>query len=158
MVALCVGLLCLGCREEPKPTPPPVVVAKKRLSTKERILLGGWKKRSTPSEYLPSADTDCKDEGRRIVCMSHKLQRDIGTAMISYETKAVIFSFKDDGSFKISYRNNVLDIQAQETENPQPQTMQTGWQETDHKLECQLDDDHHLTCLKNKTREIELIR
>jgi len=135
------------------PPPPP--------STKQRILAGGWKKRDKAVEYLPSDSTRCEDQGNRITCQSITLTRYIGMANISFQTKATLSRFKDDGSFRISYRNNVLKVTITDEEFASSGAkipVQTGWQETEHKLTCAFEDDSHLNCQKNKLRSIKLHR
>ena len=136
------------------PPPPPA-------STKQRILAGGWQKRDKAVEYLPSANTRCEDLGNRIACQSITLTRSIGMANISFQTKATLSRFKDDGSFRVSYRNNVLKVTITDEEFAKSGAkipVQTGWQETEHKLTCTFEDDSHLNCRKNKLRSIKLHR
>ncbi len=140
----------------PPPPPPPEI-----KSTKEKVLAGGWKKGNNSVEYLPSSLTLCEDREERVECQSTDVSRNIGMADISYTTKAILFSFKDDGSFKISYRNNVSNINITDPEFAEsgrkvPVTL--GWQDADHKLACQFENDHSLTCTKNKLRKIKLRR
>jgi len=143
---------------KPKPIPKP---APKTQSTKDKVLAGGWKKRNKSVEYLPSSLTQCKNEKERVECLSADISRHIGMADISYTTKATLFGFEDNGSFKISYRNNVskvtiTDPEFAESGRKVPVTL--GWQDTDHKLVCQFENDRSLTCTKNKLRKIKLRR
>lgn len=141
---------------KPKPAPVP-----KTKTTKDRILAGGWKKRNKSVEYLPSSLTQCKDSGRRIECISAEATRNIGMADITYTTKAILFSFKNNGSFKVSYRNNVSKITVTDPKfaasgGKVPVTL--GWQDADHKLTCEFENDRSLICTKNKLRKIKLQR
>ncbi|MDT8385120.1 MAG: tetratricopeptide repeat protein [Gammaproteobacteria bacterium] len=150
----------------PAPRPKPVErpkpqAAPKPLSTKDKILAGGWKKRNTPVEYLPSSDTQCADEDSRIACISTELTRNIGMADITYTTKAILFGFKPNGEFKVSYRNNVSKITVTdeafaESGGKVPVTL--GWQDADHQLTCEFETDRSLACTKNKVRNIMLTR
>ncbi len=142
----------------PRAAPKP---AKKTKSTKNRVMAGGWKKRSKPVEYLPSSLTQCKDNGSRIECLSADISRNIGMASINYTTKAILFAFKDNGSFKVSYRNNVSKINITDPEFAEsggkvPVTL--GWQDADHKLVCTFENDRAMVCTKNKLRKIKLRR
>ncbi|MCF6336615.1 MAG: sel1 repeat family protein [Gammaproteobacteria bacterium] len=142
----------------PKPKPKPVPKIK---STKDKVLAGGWKKRNKPVEYLPSSLTQCKNEEERVECQSVDISRNIGMADISYTTKATLFDFEDNGSFNISYRNNVSKITVTDPEFAEsgrkvPVTL--GWQDADHELACQFENDRSLTCTKNKLRKITLRR
>jgi TPR repeat protein len=140
-------------RSEPPPKAP--------ATPKERVLAGGWKKRTRAVEYLPSNVTKCEDKGVRIECLSREMQRNIGMADIDYTTKAIIFAFKPNGTFKVSYRNNVLKVTVTDPEFEESGgkvPVQVGWQDAEHKLVCQLDGDDRMTCTKNKLRKIKLHR
>jgi len=143
-----------------KPKPAPKVVTKTK-STKDKVLAGGWKKRNKSVEYLPSSLTRCNDKGDKVECLSADISRNIGMADINYTTRAILSDFKNTGSFKISYRNNVSKITVTDPEFAEsgrtvPVTL--GRQNADHKLTCQFENDRSLTCTKNKLRKIKLQR
>ena len=134
-------------------SPPP--------TTRELILQGGWKKRDKPTEYLPSDVTACKSTGRTIECESKPQKRNIGVADIEYTTKAVLFAIKPTGSFKVSYRNRVLDVQITDPEFAESGAqvpVKKGWQDAEHSLKCDFNGDNELKCNKNKSRNITLNR
>ncbi len=147
-------------------TVKPKTVAKpksalKIKSTKDKVLAGGWKKRNKSVEYLPSSLTQCKNKEERVECLSVDISRNIGMADISYTTKATLFDFEDNGSFNISYRNNVSKITVTDpefAESGRKAPVTLGWQDADHKLACQFENDRSLTCTKNKLRKIKLQR
>ena len=141
-------------KQKPKPAP-------KIKSTKDKVLAGGWKKHNKSVEYLPSSLTQCKDEKERVECLSTNISRNIGMADISYTTKATLFDFEDNGSFKITYRNNVSKITVTDpefAESGRKVPITLGWQDADHKLVCQFENESSLTCTKNKLRKIKLQR
>jgi len=145
---------------KPKPVPNPKPVPQIK-STKDKVMAGGWKKRNKSVEYLPSSLTQCKDKEGRVECLSTDISRNIGMADISYTTKAILFGFENNGSFKVSYRNNVskisiTDLEFAESGRKVPVTL--GWQDADHKLTCQFENDRSLTCTKNKLRKIKFRR
>jgi hypothetical protein len=147
-------------KPRPKPAPKPKPKPKAK-STKDKVLAGGWKKRNKSVEYLPSSLTQCKDKGVRVECISADISRNIGMADINYTTKAILFSFKNNGSFKVSYRNNVSKINVTDPDfaasgGKVPVTL--GWQDAEHKLACQLESDHSMVCTKNKLRKIKFRR
>ena len=147
-------------RPEPKPAPTPAPV-QKIITTKDKILAGGWKQRNKSIEYLPSSLTQCTDKGNKVECLSADISRNIGMADINYTTKAILFAFKNDGSFKIAYRNNVskikvTDAKFAESGGKVPVTL--GWQDADHKLSCQFENDRTLICTKNKLSKVTLRR
>ncbi len=142
---------------EPKPLPPETPP----LTTKQRIQAGGWQKLGKAVEYLPSANTQCEDLDSHIECKSITLRRNIGIADIDFQTKATLSRFKEDGSFTVSYRNNVLKITITDEEfasSGAKPPVREGWQETEHELTCIFTDDTRLNCKKNKLRNIELHR
>ncbi len=133
----------------------------KSKSTKSKVMAGGWKKRNKPVEYLPSSLTRCKNKDGQVECLSSAVSRNIGMADISYTTKAILFGFKSNGSFKVSYRNNVSKINVTDPEfaesgNKVPVSL--GWQDADHKLVCKFENERSLICTKNKLRKIKLRR
>jgi len=134
-------------------SPPP--------TTRELILQGGWKKRNKPTEYLPSDVTNCKSTGRTIECESKPQKRNIGVADVEYTTKAVLFAIKPTGSFKVSYRNRVLDVQITDPEFAESGAqvpVKKGWQDAEHSLKCEFNGEDELKCNKNKARNITLHR
>ncbi|HEB94260.1 MAG TPA: sel1 repeat family protein [Gammaproteobacteria bacterium] len=146
-------------RLQPKPVEPATALIP--LTTKQRIQAGGWQKLGKAVEYLPSANTHCEDLDSRIECESITLMRNIGIADISFQTKATLSHFKEDGSFTISYRNNVLKITITDEEfagSGAKLPVREGWQETEHKLTCVFEDDTQINCKKNKLRNIKLHR
>lgn len=145
-------------KAKPKPKPKPKAKPK---TTKQKVLAGGWKKRNKSAEYLPSSLTQCKDKESRVECLSADIKRNIGMADINYTTKAILFAFKPAGSFKVSYRNNVSKINITDPEFAEsggkvPVTL--GWQDAEHKLTCNFDNNRSLVCTKNKTRKIKFRR
>ena len=101
---------------------------------------------------------------RSMECLSGKLKRNIGAADITYITKAILFEIKESGEFKVAYRNNILEINKhkqvvaeadEEGENkPQKITVKKGWQETEHQLECKIEN-KSIGCVKNKIRKLK---
>lgn len=145
----------------------PVKVAKLDVMS-NKLLKGGWMKRKRPADILPSKITKCERQSSTVVeCLSGQLKRNIGTADITYVTKAIIFDMKDSGDFKVAYRNNILKIKklAVEMEDDEEGssaqakvTVKKGWQETEHKLECKVKDEGTINCTKNKTRKVKFSR
>jgi len=130
-------------------------------TTRELILQGGWKKNNKPTEYLPSDATTCKSTGRTIECESKPQKRNIGVADVEYTTKAVLFAIKPTGSFKVSYRNRVLDVQITDPEFAESGAqvpVKKGWQDAEHSLMCDFSGQDELKCNKNKSRNITLHR
>ena len=134
------------------------VSSKPSLTTKELLLKGGWSKKNKPAEFLPSDISSCSDKGATIECLSSEVKRNIGTANISYQTKAIIYGIEDDGRFKISYRNNVTKVSATDPASDAKIAVQEGWQDTDHILECELEAEELVNCTKDKIRKVRFTR
>lgn len=134
-------------RAEPKVMP----------DVKKVLLAGEWSKRNRPAEYLPSKITQCKDKGKTLECVSQETKRNIGMADIKYTTKAIVYSIKTTGEFKVSYRNNVVDINITDkefVESGGKVPVKLGWQDAEHKLECNVDSNNQVSCTKNKIRSV----
>jgi len=134
---------------------------KTKPNIKKLLLEGGWAKKDKPAEYLPSSLTKCKDRGSSLECVSEEVTRNIGMADISYTTKAVVYSIKDSGDFKVSYRNNVVDIKVTDPEFIEgggKVPVQLGWQDAEHKLTCEMENNDKLKCNKNKLRSVTFNR
>jgi len=134
------------------------VSSKPSFTTKELLLKGGWNKRNKPAEYLPSKISDCDDKGSSIECMSKEVKRNIGTADIVYQTKAIIYSISDDGSFKVSYRNKVNEVKVKDPALAEKVPVKEGWQDAEHSLECEVDSDELVSCTKDKVRKVSFTR
>lgn len=128
------------------------------MTTKDLLLQGGWNKRNKPAEYLPSSIADCSDKGPRIECMSKEVKRNIGTADITYQTKAIIYSIDQKGSFKVSYRNNVTKVIPKDPALADKVPVKEGWQDAEHKLECEMEENKLVNCTKDKVRKVSFTR
>ncbi len=133
-------------------------------TTASALLSGTWMSLAKlPSEFLPSKITSCHKTSESVIeCLSEDLQRNIAGTEIVYQTKAIVYAMKKDGDFKIAYRNNVTKIlNGKESEEQPTGTGDTagiklGWQETEHRLECKIEPDQTVNCLKNKTQKVTL--
>ena len=128
------------------------------MTTKQLLLQGGWIKRNKPAEYLPSAIADCSDKGSRIECMSREVSRNIGTADIAYQTKAIIYSIDEKGGFKVSYRNKVNKVTAKDPALSDKVPVKEGWQDAEHVLECEMEENKLVNCTKDKIRKVSFTR
>ena len=148
-------------RQQLAKTSNPEPKLKTKPNIKKVLRSGGWAKRNKPAEYLPSNVTKCKDKGSTIECVSEEVTRNIGMADISYTTKAVVYSIKDSGDFKVSYRNNVVDIKVTDpefVESGGKVPVKLGWQDAEHKLACNVENKKQLKCKKNKLRSLTFSR
>ncbi len=141
---------------KPKTEPKPKPAAK---TAKQIILAGGWKKGSRASEFLPSTITSCQDKSDDLECLSESIKSNIGIAEITHTTKASLFDFDESGkSFKVTYRNNVLSINATDKEFGGKIPVTLGWQKAEHQLDCVIENERSVICTKNKSRKITLQR
>lgn len=138
-----------------------VSIKQPTLTTKALLLKGGWKKRNKPVEYLPSSIAKCKDTGKTLECVSKNLTRNIGMADITYRTKATLYSIKNNGTFKISYRNKVVAIEVTDPEFAESGgkvPVKIGWQAVEHSLVCKVKGTKEVKCKKNKVRTVKFTR
>lgn len=159
----------------PAATPTQVAVvegfqpAMQTHSTTASVLLNGaWNSMSKlPAEFLPSKITSCHKASESVIeCVSEDLRRNISGTDIVYQTKAIVYAMKKDGDFKVAYRNNVTKIvnakESSKEDEEQPagsgdtSSIKLGWQETEHRLECKVDADQTINCVKNKTQKVTL--
>jgi hypothetical protein len=118
-----------------------------------------------PVEFLPSKFTACESSNEKnIECVSKELFRVLGDSEIGYKTQATVYAVQPTGEFKISYRNNIVKINrrrdgkdSQKTEDAD-QGIKLGLQETEHHLECKLENERTIQCVKNKTQKITITR
>jgi TPR repeat protein len=137
----------------------------------EDLMIAAWNRDNKPVAYLPSAINNCRTEENNIVCYSDSQTRKSGNSIIKFKTKSVMKGFSEDGSFKVTYRNLVVDsgaidsIDSSEDDEEvgsdddgagNPYKVKAGWGK-EHALECQLKDSGTVSCLKNKTHTFVLV-
>lgn len=120
------------------------------------LLSGNWQRNDRGAGFLPSSNTNCERlNGKKLRCRSSAQQRDTGYAVITYMTQAVLTQNGSSNSFDVQYRNTVLNT-AESDKQPLPgnesnatSTVSSG-QQTDHKLECRLESNGTVVCVKDK--------
>ena len=137
----------------------------------EDLMVAAWNRDNKPVAYLPSAINNCRTEESNIVCYSDNQTRKSGNSLIKFKTKSVMKDFSKDGSFKVTYRNLVVDSDSvasidtsEDDEEPGSDNdsaassykVKAGWGK-EHALECQLKDSGTVSCLKNKTHTFVLV-
>ena len=137
----------------------------------EDLMVAAWNRDNKPVAYLPSAINNCRTEKNNIVCYSDSQTRKSGNSLIKFKTKSVMKDFSKDGSFKVTYRNLVVDsdsIASIDTNEDDEEVgsdddsaassykVKAGWGK-EHALECQLKDSGTVSCLKNKTHTFVLV-
>ena len=137
----------------------------------EDLMVAAWNRDNKPVAYLPSAINNCRTEENNIVCYSDSQTRKSGNNIIKFKTKSVMKGFSKDGSFKVTYRNLVVDsgaidsidgseddeeVGSNDDSAGNSYKVKAGWGKK-HALECQLKDSGTVSCLKNKTHTFVLV-
>jgi TPR repeat protein len=149
--------------------PAKAVSSEHNAALMETMMLDLWSRQGDPVSYLPSTINNCRTEEKRILCFSDDQTRESGENEVKFKTKAIISDFAADGSFQVRYRNLV--ITANQPDNGSPQepeasrsdgetgvsshTVNTGWG-MEHTVECTMKNRHSLSCVKDKSRRIEI--
>lgn len=132
----------------------------------EDLMLTTWSRQSRPVNYLPSAINNCRSEDNRITCFSDDQSRSSGGNDVKFKTKSIISDFASDGTFKVLYRNLVVNT-TQTGSGPEQEpeaaygdegsgsshTVNTGWG-IEHSVECKMHVSNSLTCVKDKSRTV----
>ncbi|MEJ2137006.1 MAG: tetratricopeptide repeat protein [Desulfofustis sp.] len=134
----------------------------------EDLMLTTWSRQSRPVSYLPSAVNNCRSEDKRITCFSDDQTRSSGGNDVKFKTKSVISDFASDGTFKVLYRNLVVNTrQTGGSSQQEPEaaygdersaashTVNTGWG-IEHSVECKMHDSNSLTCVKDNSRTVRI--
>ena len=137
----------------------------------EDIMVAAWNRDSKPVSYLPSAINNCRTEESNIVCYSDNQTRKSGDSIIKFKTKSIMKDFSKDGSFKVTYRNLVVDsgttanietsgddeeVGSDDNNAASTYKVKAGWGK-EHALACQLKDSGTVSCVKNRTHTFVLI-
>jgi hypothetical protein len=154
-----------GNRSAPTKKPAKTAAKPKRvtrsMATVASILQGNWVRGRRPTGYLPSTISQCRGQSENIKCISTAQERSTGTEIITYNTEATLSNFNGK-QFRISYVNNVLEVEQQESANvdgyeegsAQPSSAQArlkaGQQSKPHQLECTLEKPDSIRCVKDK--------
>lgn len=164
-----------------QPAPPRAKVAKKvkpaaKKSARKRysiedVMLAAWTRDGEPVSYLPSTINTCRTENDRVVCFSDDQMRHSGENVIKYKTKTIIDNFSGKGTFRVTYRNLVIDatqitksddnnagdeLGSLDQDESHAYKVKTGWSNP-HTLECTMKNKGTVSCLKNNTYSIVLI-
>ncbi|UCC55517.1 MAG: sel1 repeat family protein [Gammaproteobacteria bacterium] len=134
----------------------------------ETLMLTLWSRQANPVSYLPSTINNCRTEEKRIICFSDDQTRESGGNEVKFKTKSVISDFAKDGTFKVLYRNLVITASQPDDSPPQEpeaaygdegtvasHTVNTGWG-IEHTIDCTMKKNDSLTCVKDKSRTIEI--
>jgi len=135
------------------------------MTTVANILEGNWVRGRRPTGYLPSSISQCRSQNENIKCISTAQERSTGTETITYNTEATLSDFNGK-KFRISYVNNVLEIEQQESTNvagfeeeassstSAKTRLKAGQQSKPHQLECTLEKPDSIRCVKDKLQTL----
>jgi len=156
----------LAARRAPAPRPKPVVIHKQHEQvnkTQQTVLAGAWTYNGKAVAYLPSSATVCAQQGKgEVDCVSNRQTRNVGPMIITYRTRARLSGFKTQGNFAVSYTNEILKVEAVkkkgETAADQSAAKRMAEQhQTEHALSCELKDNKHIDCKKDKFLAMEFV-
>lgn len=119
------------------------------------ILTNKWKNKDGDSDYLPSASTACLASGdSEMTCFSSEKSRKIKSATVAYTTKSTLVGFRKNGSFKVIYNYNALNIAGARSNimDKYGLTMKQGWQEPAIAVKCKALDRKNITCYRGSSK------
>ncbi|MBI3563316.1 MAG: sel1 repeat family protein [Gammaproteobacteria bacterium] len=129
------------------------------------ILAGRWVgQNGEPAGFLPSKTTLCDREGELgLKCVSGEQWRNTGALVISYVLEASLSGFNASDQFNVQYVNNVLGTKDAKKKPGDDQAalsfgVKTGKQATVHKLNCELEEENKLVCVKDRITTITFTR
>lgn len=134
-------------------------------STYALLANGNWmmSQSNLPVEFLPSKVTRCERSSTTTLdCLSSDIVSNIANVEIVYQTRATVSAVQNSAEFKVTYRNNVIkilrDLDPGNPDDPSQTGMGIGlgWQETEHHLECKLENGQTVHCVKNQTQKLTI--
>ncbi len=154
------------------PTPPATAIAalqpiiQTQPTTYSMLASGNWvSQMNLPVEFLPSKLTSCEPSNETAIeCVSKELVRALGESEIGYRTQATVYAVQPSGEFKIVYRNNIVKINRRHDAKSATELtgidkgIKLGLQETEHHLECKLENEWIIQCVKNQTQKITITK
>lgn len=135
-------------------------VAKKKSAVKipdilKVVLNNKWKNKHGSADFLPSADTTCLEAGaNELTCFSSEKTRKIKSSNVTYTAKSSITGFKSNGSFKVFYNYNGININGAKSKASDIYglSMKEGWQEPAVAVKCQASDRKNITCYRGSNK------
>ncbi|MBE9515582.1 MAG: sel1 repeat family protein [Proteobacteria bacterium] len=132
-----------------KAKPAPKKAAKQTFNTEQIISSGNWRSGKQAIGFLPSIRTSCLPSSGELICFSEKFKQTIGGKDVTYTVKSNVSNFDSNGSFKVKYKYNVLDISTSKKKSKSFSPgikAKTGWQEPGVNLNCRLNNSKSTTC------------
>ena len=121
------------------------------------VLKNKWANKGYPADYLPSSITNClKASDQEVVCFSREMARTVKGAKVTYTTKATLSGFKRNGSFRVKYHYNAMDVTASGESGPSVDPLglraEQGWQEPQLAMSCQTTDRVNMVCSRGNVK------
>ena len=121
------------------------------------VLKNKWTNQGYPADYLPSSITNClKASDKEVICFSREMARTVKGAKVTYTTKATLTGFSRNGSFKVKYHYNAMDIAPSGDAGPSVDPLglraEQGWQEPQLAMNCQTTDRVNMVCSRGKVK------
>ena len=146
-------------KAKPRPKPAPVKTAKvkpapikasrQKFNTEKIISSGNWRFGRQAIGFLPSIRSSCLPSSGELICFSEKFKQTIGNNELVYTIKSNVRNFNSNGSFKVKYVYNVLDVNSASGNSKSfaPKIKaKTGWQEPGINMSCKLNSARSITC------------
>lgn len=115
------------------------------------VLNNQWKNKDGAADYLPSVATTCLESAENeLTCFSSEKTRKVNGVNVKYTAKSTVVDFKSNGSFKVIYNYNGIEVPA--TGNAMDEyglLLKNGWQEPALAVNCQAKDRKNISCTRN---------
>ena len=143
-----------------KPVAKAKVAKKKQAAVKipdilKVVLNNKWKNKQGSADFLPSASTTCLESGdNELTCFSSEKKRKVKSSTMTYTVKSSITGFKSNGSFKVFYNYNGINIAGSKSNGSDIYglTLTEGWQEPAIAVKCNATSRKNITCYRGKNR------
>jgi len=119
------------------------------------VLNNKWKTKHGSADFLPSASTTCLESGdKELTCFSSEKSRKVKSANVTYTAKSTIVGFKSNGSFKVIYNYNGINIDGSKSNGSDIYglTMKQGWQEPAIAVKCKASNRKNITCNRGNNK------
>lgn len=116
------------------------------------ILNNKWKNQDGAADYLPSTATTCLESAKdELTCFSSEKIRKVNGIKIKYTTKSTLVDFKANGSFKVIYNFNGIDVPVKtgKVVDEYGLLMKKGWQVPALAVHCQANNRKNISCSGN---------
>lgn len=134
-------------KDEPKKAAPAVNIP----DLMKVVLNNKWKNQDGAADYLPSTATTCLESAdNELTCFSSEKSRKVNGVSVKYTAKSTVVDFKANGSFKVLYNYNGIEIPASGNASDEYGLMlKQGWQEPALAATCQAKDRKNISCTRN---------